>query len=553
MTTDLLDLCEDYLSGTATARDVATLDQRLQTDAESRRLLLRLSLLHGQLARAAKTRRRITDDILSPAALRQHGPARGVRMPAAAWLIAAFVAAAAATVIVAVFRMEHMADRVARTASQQTTPLGIYRAVRHAVPTDAAKPIQPGMEVVVGRLAIAGGAIDIELINGVSIILQGPGELELIDPMRAFLHAGSAVVRVPKGMSGFLLGTAATEVFDLGTEFAVRTGEGGFTDVQVYDGAVVTTPCSATGTGKFPRRLEAGQARRFQQGSPDGRPLPYEESRFVRFLPTETAVGHPQWTEASEETRRFGRPRIEAIRVTRAADRPVIDGRLDEWPTGGAFRASLNGTANDEEWVEGRMAYDEQCLYIAARVGDPAPMRSKIDPEIDAPMAWQGGAVQVRLSTDREMGWPADANGPSYYRIRGLEPMPEERQKAANPKLSHLLMWYNAASGRACLAINHGMGFGEPATNPAGFEGCFRKGADGRYYTLEYAIPWSLLNAGDSPPRSGDILATHWQVHWSDETGLIWRDQVVEIRNPHELRRLVSFERAATWGRAEYE
>ncbi|MFM8634784.1 MAG: hypothetical protein ACKOEX_08245 [Planctomycetia bacterium] len=55
--------------------------------------------------------------------------------------------------------------------------------------------------------------------------------------MQAFLHAGSAVVRVPKGMSGFRLDTTSTDVLDLGTEFAVRVMPDRATDVQVYDGA----------------------------------------------------------------------------------------------------------------------------------------------------------------------------------------------------------------------------------------------------------------------------------------------------------------------------
>ena len=69
---------------------------------------------------------------------------------------------------------------------------------------------------------------------------------------------------------------------------------------------------------------------------------------------------------------------------------------------------------------------------------------------------------------------------------------------------------------------------------------------------LEYAIPWRLLNAADDPPRSGDVLAAAWQVHWSDESGRLWRDQMVEIRNRREPPRIMVWERAATWGRVEF-
>ena len=231
----------------------------------------------------------------------------------------------------------------------------------------------------------------------------------------------------------------------------------------------------------------------------------------------------------------------------------VVDGDLGEWSHAVGFSGSLDGGPTEAEWVDGRMMYDDECLYIAAHVGDPAPMRNTIDPELDPGTAWNGGGVQVRLSNDRAMGWPVDANGPSYYRVRNLEPSDEEQAKAANPRLSHLTMWHHAPSGKAAIAINHGMRFDSCRVNPEGVRGAFARDADGRGYVLEYAIPWRLLKAAEDPPRSGDVLGVVWQVHWSDATGQIWRDQMVEIRNPHELRRILPFERAATWGRAEFQ
>ena len=46
---------------------------------------------------------------------------------------------------------------------------------------------------------------------------------------------------------------------------------------------------------------------------------------------------------------------------------------------------------NRVERADGRMMYDEKCLYIAARVGDPLPLRNIIDPEIDAGCGWRAG------------------------------------------------------------------------------------------------------------------------------------------------------------------
>jgi hypothetical protein len=66
-----------------------------------------------------------------------------------------------------------------------------------------------------------------------------------------------------------------------------------------------------------------------------------------------------------------------------------------------------------------------------------------------------------------------------------------------------------------------------------------------------YAIPWSLLNAADDPPRAGDTLACTWLTHWSDPTGQNWRGQMIEIVNPKEQG--WNFQNAGTWGRAIYE
>jgi ferric-dicitrate binding protein FerR (iron transport regulator) len=528
------ELFSTWLDGRLSAADSSRLDRELRGSREARDEFRTWAMLHTLL----------TDQAAATAFPEAPIPSAGLSR--SRWL-AAMVALSLATAlagIVAVVSLRPAGDG----------PMGEVTNVRFPAVEEGQKRFSIGQPVAAGPLTLLGGALEVTLRNGVVIVLEGEADLDLRGELEAFLHAGSAVIRMPAGMRGFRLATPTTDVLDLGTEFAVRTGPGLVTDVQVYDGAVMTTGRSAAPEGAFPRRLEAGEARRFRPAArADGEPIPYSESRFVRHLPSEPGREYPRFRDADETARRFGWPRIDAIRVMRVVDRPVIDGVLDDWPASGGFHATLRETAEGAEWVDGRMAYDDRCLYIAARVGDPAPLRSVIDPDVDPGRGWQGGSVQVRLSTDREMGWPVDANAPAYYQIRGQEPSADDRRKAANPKLSHLTMWHHAPTGRACLVLNHGMDVNECVVNPPGFAGCFRRGEDGRNYTLEYAIPWELLNAADAPPRGGDVLAAHWQVHWSDDSGLIWREQLIEIRNLHEIRRIVSFERAAIWGRAEYE
>jgi hypothetical protein len=407
--------------------------------------------------------------------------------------------------------------------------------------------------VPAGPIGVAAGCVEIVVRNGVVIVLEGPGELELLGEMAAFLHSGKAVVRMPKGMSGFRLDTTTTGVLDLGTEFAVKTGQGFVTEVQVYDGEVLATRKAGETVMQFPKRLVAGEAVRFdakQAGLPE--PIPYSEGRFVRHVPATAGVELEHVTDPEEQIREFGRMLFDSIPVMPTKGPVAIDGDLAEWRGEPGFKAARHPAACDDQWAAGWMMYDADHLYIAAHVGDPYPLRNVIDPELDPELGWQGGGLQVRLSLDRAMGWPADANAPQYYALRRTDPPATERVKAENPRISHLTMWHHAPSGKACITVAQGMNLNALAVNPPGVVGAFRRDADGQGYVVEYAIPWRVLHAEDDPPQRGDTLAAVWQVHWSDETGRLWRDQLVEIRNPHEPRRIVVYERAATWGRAEF-
>jgi hypothetical protein len=439
--------------------------------------------------------------------------------------------------------------------------LATVTKTRFLLAANSERPLMAGLPLAAGRVAILGGAVELTIRNGVVIVLEGPGDIELKDDMQAFLHDGSAVVRVPKGMSGFRLDTASTDVLDLGTEFAVRVLPDRQTDVQVYDGAVVATGNSGAAGSRFPQRLEMGQAARFSP-SPEQPPQPiaYAEERFVRRIESDPGIdlanglppaGAPD--EARDLRRLFGAPRHESIAVSRPARPIVIDGRLDDWQSAKGFTSTLDDSDDTAEWIDGRMMYDDECLYIAASVGDPAPLRNTFDPAIDALAAWRGGGLQVRVSTDREQGWPVVANSPNYFSMRKLVPTPEQKAAAENPRLAHLTMWFHAPSKTPCLTIAYGMLLNQIAVNPSGFRGAFAPSPGGRGYTLEYAIPWRLLNCDRDPPQPGDTLAAAWQVTFSDEGGRLWRDQIVELRNAAEPPRIFVWERAATWGRAEYQ
>lgn len=81
------------------------------------------------------------------------------------------------------------------------------------------------------------------------------------------------------------------------------------------------------------------------------------------------------------------------------------------------------------------------------------------------------------------------------------------------------------------------------------FQEAFRKHADGKGHTLEYAIPWELLHgAGEVRPHGGDVTAACWTVHWAEADGRVWSGQLVDVLNPKV--RGWTYQRSATWGKA---
>ncbi|NBX30213.1 hypothetical protein EBR04_07225 [bacterium] len=559
------DLFNRFADGLATADDADQLLDLLRDDPAARRAYREFVSLHASLqwdyAAVANHGLPPGDGTAAGGQRRQWRPRWIAALVAGVIITGAAMAVAFMTMQPGLNSRDDRGAESAVAASPVPSPLATVTKSRFASEADAVTDLTPGQPIEAGRLRILGGAIEVTLRNGVEILLEGPGELELIGELEAFLHVGTAVVRMPKGMNGFRLLTPSTEVLDLGTEFAVKYGADSATDVQVYDGAVIATGRLGESAGRFPKRLEAGEAARFvAMSSDEPMTLPYRKDRFVRRLPNDIGIEHHVGKAspaaiAAGQTRQFGRPQTEAIVVARAAGPVTIDGRLDEWALAPGVMASLDRDPAAAEWMDGRMMYDAENLYIAARVGDPHPLASAIDPALDADDGWRGGAVQVRLSTDRTLGWPVNANAPNYFKMRGSEPTPEQKQAAGNPQLSHLTMWFCAKTATPCLTIAHGM-MNTPNdglnVNPSGFKGAYTRAADGRGYVMEYAIPWRLLNCESDPPQPGDNLAASWQVLFSDEGGRLWRTQIVGVRNLEEPPRIYSWERAATWGRAEY-
>lgn len=456
--------------------------------------------------------------------------ARGVwrRVVAAA----ALVAAAAAGWVWTLGRGE------SRPSGPEGGRLATVVASRHGQWADG-REVECGAELTADVWAWQSGLIELVTRDGTVLLVEAPAAVEMVNPLYVRLISGNVVVRMPKGRSGFVVETQEMKVFDLGTEFGVSALSGGESQVQVFDGKVR----AETADNAVRRELRAGET---VKATTAGKLVDesYDESRFIRRFPPLIIPGRLSGAL-------YSRSRIETVRVAYARHPVVTDGELAEWDRRGAFKSACDAPYAKDYWVEGFMMYDATNLYLAARVGDPDPMRNA------APEGFEfvGGSVIVRVSTDRSQGWPL--KGTMF--VDGAYDYSKTRigEAARNDRIASIVMWYDAQTRRARMKLLCGLDEHLKRSDPSGYDGVFKKDADGRGYTLEYAVPWRLLNCADDPPRGGDGLAALWMVHWSDAEGRIARGQLVEVTNhrPHPQDNIppyIFFQNGPSWGQAVY-
>ncbi|RPH47110.1 MAG: hypothetical protein EHM91_06440, partial [Planctomycetota bacterium] len=365
--------------------------------------------------------------------------------------------------------------------------------VHQATWTGRLTPIA-GAALPLGIYTLSAGVAEVRFSGGVTAIVEGPSGFEVGGPLRLVLRSGQVVCRAAPGTKGFTVATSKADILDLGTEFGVRVGDADRTEVQVYEGEVVTSFKEIPGE----RRLRGGEALDVDAAPRD---IPFRPYRFMRTLPgPDDPRGrgkHP-----------YNLSRYDQVHLVPAPAGVVIDGTLSDWDLSGRFSTSCE-PPYEAYALEGAMMFDARGLYLGGHVGDPHPMRSRISPELPREVYGMGGCVAFRISTDRKMGWPV--RGRHADLRKGQPAVPED----TSGKLAFLALWYYEPDRKPCLHVRYGMDLHGTTVNPAGYRGSFRKDDDGQGYTFEYFIPWEILHAADDPPRGGDVLGAMCLVHWS--------------------------------------
>jgi len=97
------------------------------------------------------------------------------------------------------------------------------------------------------RLKVLKGRAMLSMLNGVSVIVEGPTDIELLSVDRITCHRGKLRTRVPEGAEGFVVSGPNSAVVDLGTEFGVNIKSDGKSRGKVFEGEVEAVVLGASG------------------------------------------------------------------------------------------------------------------------------------------------------------------------------------------------------------------------------------------------------------------------------------------------------------------
>ncbi len=141
------------------------------------------------------------------------------------------------------------------------------------------------------RLQLDSGLLELQFTSGASVILEGPADFEVAGALRCVLHRGAVVARVPEQARGFTVDGPRGRLVDLGTEFGVRVGKSGDTEVHVLKGRVEAYPTNQV------KAIELNENQALRLTGETNLNLPADATAFVTDMPpgAKGPIGYVHW------------------------------------------------------------------------------------------------------------------------------------------------------------------------------------------------------------------------------------------------------------------
>jgi hypothetical protein len=272
------------------------------------------------------------------------------------WPAVATAGALAATLLVALglwLRTPPLPPADLQAAEPTDDTVAVLSSTSRASWADSSLPTRPGAPLPPGRMRLTAGVVRLELYCGATVIVEGPAEFRLVSRARVDCSEGKLWATVPPHAEGFTVGTPTIDLVDRGTEFGVRVGGRGETEVYVFQGKVELYGAGAAGRVPPTRALTTGQGVRVgPAGASD--PAPPDPGGFVTTrelegkLSAEARLRQDQWREAAEAWRRDPGLRVYfPFQGAEPGDR-VLGDRAGDGPP------SCDGAVVGCSWVAGR-------------------------------------------------------------------------------------------------------------------------------------------------------------------------------------------------------
>ena len=202
----------------------------------------------------------------------------------------------------------------------------------------------------------------------------------------------------------------------------------------------------------------------------------------------------------------------EGISVVPAKAAPVIDGAFapGEWDFSGQIWSFADWDVKEQFSVKTACMWDKDYIYMAFDWRDPLPLNSVVNPKDDPSHGWTADAVQLRVKTPRSLAWIT-----VWGYDRGRRPAFHISLAGDGEKMGQ-----KTVKDRSFLLYPDKPGVADMGE---GVQLAYRMADDGKGFTQELRMPWTLLYNEDAHvARAEDRFRMGVEFYWAGPTGCGW-------------------------------
>jgi hypothetical protein len=285
---EMWSLVEALTEGSATAEQLERLNARLRAEPDSRKFYVAYLDMHAQLQWRTRGQTGIQGDRETrrdtPRGRRLLGRVFGAR-----WRVAIAAALVLAVGLVAAFLLPRRGPEEAELPELPAAVPGSIAVLIDNRTTvwerDMTLPTETGSALPPGRLKLKAGVVEIAFHGGGEVRLEGPADLDVSAPDRAYLHRGKLVARVPEGGPAFQISTPGMVVTDLSGECGLVSDDSGVSEVHVFEGRAGADPTDGWGEPLPGVRLNDKVGARLDAARRTLTAVPLNELAFAHLRP----------------------------------------------------------------------------------------------------------------------------------------------------------------------------------------------------------------------------------------------------------------------------